>query len=60
MVRPKLHDYGALFSVVSLHTEPVGCEEFTKEVFYGQGGLRSRTCDRKVQASTFGNGGGTL
>jgi hypothetical protein len=29
-----LHDYGAPFSVVSLPTEPVGCEELTKGVFY--------------------------
>jgi hypothetical protein len=34
-----LHGYGALFSVVSLPTELVGCEELTKGVFYQQGAL---------------------
>jgi hypothetical protein len=36
-----------------------GCKELTKGVFF-RWGLRSRTCGNKVQASTFGNGGGTL
>jgi hypothetical protein len=53
-----LHGYGAPFSVVSLPTEPVGCEELTKGE--GRGGLWSRACGSKVQGSTFGDGGGTL
>jgi hypothetical protein len=32
-----LHGYGAPFSVVSLLTEPVECEELTKGVFYQWG-----------------------
>jgi hypothetical protein len=55
-----LHGYGALFSVVSLPTEPVGCEKLTKggsSTDRGRG-LQSRTCGSKVQASTFGDGGG--
>jgi hypothetical protein len=45
-----------------LPTEPVECEELTKGVFYrrGGGGFQNRTCDGKVQASTFSNGEGTL
>jgi hypothetical protein len=34
-----LHGYGASFSVVSLPTEPVECEELTKGVFYRRGAL---------------------
>jgi hypothetical protein len=33
-----LHGYGAPFSVFSLPTEPVECEELTKGVFYRWGG----------------------
>jgi hypothetical protein len=54
-----LHGFGALFSVVSLPTELVECEELTKGSSTG-GGLQSRTCSGKVQASTFGDGGGML
>jgi hypothetical protein len=54
-----LLDYGALSSVFSLPTEPVECKELTKGVFYRRG-LWSRTCGGKIQASTFGDGGGTL
>jgi hypothetical protein len=32
-----LHSYGAPFSVVSLPTDPVGCKELTKGVFYQWG-----------------------
>jgi hypothetical protein len=34
-----LHGYRALFSVVSLLTEPVECEELTKEVIYQWGAV---------------------
>jgi hypothetical protein len=57
-----LHGYGAPFLVISVLTELVECEKLTKEVFYwwGGGGLQSRTCDSKVQTSTFSDSGGTL
>jgi hypothetical protein len=50
---------GAPFLVFSLPTKPVECEELTKGSSTS-GGLQSRTCGGKVQASTFGDGGGTL
>jgi hypothetical protein len=56
-----LHGYGASFLVFSLPMEVVECEELTNGVFYRRGGgLQSRTCGGKVQASTFGDGGGML
>jgi hypothetical protein len=54
-----LHGYSAPFLLVSLPTKPVGCEELTEGSSTG-GGLRRRTCGGKVQASTFGDGGGML
>jgi hypothetical protein len=48
--RSALHGYGALFSVVSLPTELVGCEELTKEVFYRRGALEQ---DVQRQGSSF-------
>jgi hypothetical protein len=51
--------YGAPFLVFSLPTESVECEELTKGVFY-RWGLQSKACGGKVQASTFGDGGGAL
>jgi hypothetical protein len=45
-----LHGYGALFSVVSLPTEPVECEELTKGVFYRWGALEQ---DVQRQGSSF-------
>jgi hypothetical protein len=54
-----LHGYGAPFSMVSLPTKPMGCEEHTKESSTGEG-VWSRMCGGKVQASIFGDGGGTL
>jgi hypothetical protein len=54
-----LHGYGAPFLVVSLPAEPMECEELTKGSSTS-GGLRSRMCGGKVQASTFHDGGVTL
>jgi hypothetical protein len=54
-----LHSYGAQFSVFSLPTKQVECEELTRGSSIG-GRLRSRTCGGKVQASNFGDGRGML
>jgi hypothetical protein len=56
--RSALHGYGALFSVVSLPTELVGCEELTKGVFYRRGGSGAGCAATgfKLQASAMVGG----
>jgi hypothetical protein len=45
-----LHDYGAIFLVVSLSMEPVGCEELTMGVFNRWGAPEQ---DARQQGSSF-------
>jgi hypothetical protein len=54
-----LHGHGALFFVFSLPTEPVGARNSPRGSST-DGGLQSWMCGGKVEALTFGDGGGTI